>query len=286
LYAVNCLDVKPVVAFSPRDGGVRAPDASGPILIVRACAIGDLVLNLPALRALAERAPHARFTLVGYPENLKLARLFIPVEAIHSIEAPPWSSLFAHPLDSGALGSFDAAYVWMKDPTFADNLRKSGAKRVIHASAFPESGPAADHLLRTIELPAPELPDMWIPSDRVIIHPGSGSPTKCWPHFSELIETVPDAAVLRGPCEAGFKTPAPRLEGLALPQVAHELRRCRLFVGNDSGITHLAAYMGCPTVALFGPTDPRIWGPVGRRVDILWKSPLAGISLAEVRKFL
>jgi heptosyltransferase-3 len=64
------------------------------------------------------------------------------------------------------------------------------------------------------------------------------------------------------------------------------LRRCRFFVGNDSGITHLAGYLGIPTLALFGPTDFRIWGPVGRRVEILWKPELADISLEEVRKFL
>jgi ADP-heptose:LPS heptosyltransferase len=64
------------------------------------------------------------------------------------------------------------------------------------------------------------------------------------------------------------------------------LRQCRCFVGNDSGITHLAAYLGCPTIALFGPTDPRMWGPLGRRVKILWKTHLADISVHEVEKLL
>ena len=274
MYAVGRLGVKPVVRFRR-------------VLIVRACAIGDFVLNLPALRALAWQEPQARFTLVGYPETLALAGRFIPVEAIHSIEAPPWSSLFAGPLDSSAFSGFDTAYVWMKDPAFAENLRHSGVRRVLHATPFPEKGHAAGHLLSTVGLPAPDLPDFWTPaSNRVIIHPGSGSPAKCWPNFSELIESLPNAAVLLGPCETGFKTTAERLEALSLAQVAEELRLARFFVGNDSGITHLAAYLGCPTVALFGPTDPRIWGPVGRRVEILWKSPLASISVAEVRRLL
>ena len=41
-------------------------------------------------------------------------------------------------------------------------------------------------------------------------------------------------------------------------------------VGNDSGISHLAAALGVPVVALFGPTDPAIWGPRGETVRIIW----------------
>jgi heptosyltransferase-3 len=257
-------------------------DLYGRVLIVRACAIGDFVLNLPALRALALRYPRARFTLVGYPEVLSLAKGFIPIEAIQSIESPPWSKLFSGPVSRL---SFDKAWVWMTDSTLASHLRASGVHEVIHASAFPKSVHAADHLLQTARLPAPELPDLWLSrSNRVIIHPGSGSPTKCWPWFEELTDQIPDSIILIGPCESQFQTKRPRLEGLTLRCVAEELRTCRAFIGNDSGITHLAAYLGCPTIALFGPTDPRIWGPIGRRVTILRGIPLSSISVDEIRK--
>ena len=260
------------------------------ILIVRACAIGDYVLNLPALRALAQRSPEARFTLVGYPEYLEVAKPFIPVEAIHSIEAAPWSSLFAGPLNSFSALRFDAAFVWMKDPAFAENLRLSGVPYVMQAAAFHPGAVtmhAADHLLRTIGCNAPTLPDLWEAAPgKIIVHPGSGSPKKCWPFFNELLETISNAVVLMGPCEKAFRTRAPRLDELSLLQVVDELRNCTRFIGNDSGITHLAAYLGCPTIALFGPTDPRVWGPVGRRVDVLWKSRLEDISVADVRKLL
>jgi heptosyltransferase-3 len=49
---------------------------------------------------------------------------------------------------------------------------------------------------------------------------------------------------------------------LSWPKLAALLARARLFVGPDTSVTHLAAATGCPTVALFGPTDPRLWGPV------------------------
>jgi heptosyltransferase-3 len=254
------------------------------VLIVRTCAIGDFVMNLPVLRALALKDPYARFTLVGYPETLSLAKGFIPIEAIHSVDSPPWSRLFTRPVPN--LG-FDTAWVWMKDSTVADHLRESGVGEVFHREAFPENVHAAEHLLATAGLPPPDLPDLWLGgSTRVIIHPGSGSPAKCWPWFSELADQVADSVIMTGPCETEFPTNRPRLRGLSLLAVAEQLRSCRAFVGNDSGITHLAAYWGCPTIALFGPTDPRIWGPIGRRVTILSKNPLADISVDEIRNIL
>lgn len=277
------LNVKPVLRF--RKGSIQATvGLYRRVLVIRACAIGDFVLNLPVLRALALEDPHARFTLVGYPDVLSLAKGFIPVEAIHSIESPPWSGLFAGPVPRLA---FDRAWVWMNDSAVADHLRESGVAEVIHAKAFPESIHAADHLLATAGLPSPDLPDLWLrESHRVIIHPGSGSPAKCWPGYKELLNQIPDSVVLTGPCETQFQTNRPRLEGLALESVAEEIRSCRAFIGNDSGITHLAAYWGCPTIALFGPTDPRIWGPVGLRTTILRKTPLSDISVDEIRNLL
>ena len=47
------------------------------------------------------------------------------------------------------------------------------------------------------------------------------------------------------------------------------LARARVYIGNDSGISHLAAAVGTPVVALFGPTDPAVWAPRGLRVRIL-----------------
>jgi ADP-heptose:LPS heptosyltransferase len=71
-------------------------------------------------------------------------------------------------------------------------------------------------------------------------------------------------------------------QNLSLLELLGEISRARLFIGNDSGLTHLAAYIGCPTIALFGPTDPRIWGPIGRRVRVIWKAKLEDIAVDEV----
>jgi len=128
------------------------------ILVIRACAIGDFILNIPALRALAAQNPNSKFTLVGNPDTLSLAKPFIPIEAIHSIESPPWSRLFVEPLPKL---DFDAAWIWMKDPTIARHLQASGVSDVFHHAAFPPPGiHAADHLLSTVGLPVPPLPDL------------------------------------------------------------------------------------------------------------------------------
>lgn len=56
-----------------------------------------------------------------------------------------------------------------------------------------------------------------------------------------------------------------------LLQYAALLKRCALFVGNDSGAMHIATAMGTPVVALFGPSDPREWGPCGGQADVIYK---------------
>ena len=260
-------------------------------------------MNLPALTTLNKLNPNAQFTLIGNVVSLELAREFVPVENVFSIESPPWSRLFYEALPDL---EFDSAIVWMKDPTVAENLRLSGITNVHRADAFPVWGHAADHLLRTLKLERPELPDLWTPENvDVIIHAGSGGSKKIWPYFTELIERVPNARLLlspspfgRGPGEGhsfdelrpspALRAASPKgrgirsLENLSLMEVSQYLRRSRAYIGNDTGITHLAAYLGCPTIALFGPTDPRVWGPLGRRARVLWKSKLEDITVDEV----
>lgn len=119
----------------------------------------------------------------------------------------------------------------------------------------------------------------------VAIHPGSGSRVKTWPieKFLELADrlvSTHDAQILfiAGPADVEIKhaflrTKGPKppviLDNLPLPQLGAILERCRVFVGNDSGITHMAAAIGVPVVAIFGPSDPARWAPRGREVDLI-----------------
>jgi len=132
------------------------------------------------------------------------------------------------------------------------------------------------------------------------LHPGSGGRAKCWPpeRFAALADGFIAAGwrvlVIEGPADglAVRQTlallPADATQavaGVTLPQLAGLLARATLCVGNDSGVTHLSAMLGAPTLALFGPTDPVIWRPLGPRVRVVWPgavAPMAALSAAEV----
>lgn len=117
------------------------------------------------------------------------------------------------------------------------------------------------------------------------IHPGSGSPHKNWP-LKRFLETAVEIRkrkhlqpiFLLGPVEeetnpisntAILTQDFPVISDLSLPLLAGVLSHCTGYLGNDSGISHLAAAVGITTIVIFGPTDPLLWGPKGQRVRIL-----------------
>jgi ADP-heptose:LPS heptosyltransferase len=58
-------------------------------------------------------------------------------------------------------------------------------------------------------------------------------------------------------------------KGLTLLQLASVIEGCRFFIGNDSGVSHLAAAAGLPTVTIFGPTDEKVWSPRGAKTFVV-----------------
>jgi ADP-heptose:LPS heptosyltransferase len=127
----------------------------------------------------------------------------------------------------------------------------------------------------------------------IALHPGSGAfaPARRWPaqRFAELADMLIDEGaqivMVGGGEEADLRRAVlnqMRHAGsvidvggrTALAELAAVLQRCALFIGNDSGLAHLAGSVGTPVVAIFGPTDPRAWGPYGGEP---WQ-PLAGCT--------
>jgi hypothetical protein len=120
-----------------------------------------------------------------------------------------------------------------------------------------------------------------------VVHPGSGGRRKVWPldRFRELVRVLqggrhPEILIALGPAESqearkAFDEKVSQslfvAGGLTLVQLASVMEGCRRFIGNDSGVTHLAAALGLPTLALFGPTDPEVWSPVGKRIVVVRK---------------
>lgn len=124
-----------------------------------------------------------------------------------------------------------------------------------------------------------------IDKEIIAIHPGSGSPKKCWPiaKFIELIKWIREdirakILLIIGPAEDRLikqllelaeKNDLLVARNFSLNHLAAILSQCCMYIGNDSGITHLAAAVGIPTLALFGPTDFRIWPPQNKKVKCL-----------------
>jgi ADP-heptose:LPS heptosyltransferase len=242
------------------------------VLVLRPGALGDTLLAVPALRAL--RTAYAPLTLAA---NGAAARLLADVGEVElglAFDDPSLAWLFR----PGGLPPEDIV-AWMAAPPRDVTL------------AAPSRPPAMDrhcarYLLETlaplgIALTWDESPLRVMPrqSDEVLVHPGSGSPRKNWAPelFARLIRVL-DAPVrlvvgeadsrAAAAIEACFGQPIPRLERPPLNELAARLAGCRAYVGNDSGVSHLAGLCGTRTVAVFGPSDPLVWRPMGPDVRI------------------
>ena len=141
-------------------------------------------------------------------------------------------------------------------------------------------------------------------SNLIVIFPGSGSPGKNWPadKFAALASKLSlslsnraSVAVILGPVEISMEpifreSGVPVLKDLDLPTVAAIARVASAFVGNDSGVSHLAAAAGASGVVIFGPTDPARWGPMPAGADghivILRRTPIDSIDPDEVASAL
>jgi ADP-heptose:LPS heptosyltransferase len=134
------------------------------------------------------------------------------------------------------------------------------------------------------------------PGRYALLHPGSGSGRKNWPapNWREVVRALGIAGelvVVAGPADdaalaaleaawadAGWARPRV-LPPLRLGTLAGVLAQAALYLGNDSGVSHLAAAGGAPSVAVFGPTDPAIWRPRGPHVRALGGSQAPASAL-------
>jgi ADP-heptose:LPS heptosyltransferase len=284
------------------------------VLILRGGALGDLILTLPLLREIRKTYPTATLELVGiFPQ----ARLAVPeyVDRAERLDAPELLPLFCDaPLPSSLRSKFeefDLAISFISDPdsVIGRNLTAAGVKRVITCSSRIRPGVHAvfqlAEVLATLGLtlrdPVPKLavePKPERPS-RLGLHLGSGSPKKnwsidCWIELTQRLESIFTDFLLVGGeadekaihefysrCNLGsLKT----LLNASLPDLCQALNGCKIFVGHDTGVTHLAAAVGTPTVALFGPTDAELWAPLGDHVRVVQgvDRSMESIGLTEV----
>lgn len=297
------------------DRGSTAPR----LLIIFPGALGDLICAAPAMRWLMARTPGVAAELMARAELARFAIGRLGVVHGHSLDRREVGHLFAateriSPAAHAFFGGFAEVHTFFAsaDPDFRAALTEVTEMRASFYPFRPEGpGHIARRYLDAVGAP-PATPvntalelypeDFDAAVDRlasvglaggeyVVIFPGSGGQEKNWPaaNFVALAERIAPPLrplVILGPAETTLEAAfaarrLPILANLELAEIAAITHKAVGFVGNDSGVAHLAAAVGAPGVAIFGPTDPARWRPQGP-VAIIRRVPLAMITVVEV----
>ncbi|HEX8910858.1 MAG TPA: glycosyltransferase family 9 protein [Humisphaera sp.] len=294
------------------------------VLIFHSGALGDFVLSWPLVMALGRVFAQSRIFVVTHRQKGLLAERALRVESLDA-DAGGWHGLFAEggaanlpPLVQRMLAGAHAVAGFVADAqsSWVRNVRALAAGAdVVPLAAHPPAGFSGHHTDFLVQQLAPQV--IWqqgvvqmlasvrqrglgitpVAGGPVVLHPGAGSPAKCWPveRYLELAGRLKAAGrpvrFVLGEVERD-RWPAADVARLS---AAGELRQpdtlvglmdalagASAFVGNDSGPGHLAGFLGLPTVSLFGPTDPARWQPVGPRVTVLRREPIEALTVEEV----
>lgn len=232
-------------------------------LLIRPGAIGDCIRHFPEMEAL-----RTEYTEVWIPRPLTPLVLFADRVRALADTGINLAGLPGMPLPE-SLAAFDHIHSWYG--TNQPGFRAAVAHLPFtFYPALPTAPPTA----------VPRIPIQGPAHGRIVLHPYSGSAKKNWPlaNFHAVAQHLENVTWTCGPDEALEN--AERFDNLA--DLARWLSGARLYIGNDSGITHLAAAVGAPTLALFGHTDPAIWCPAGPNVRWMrFDSPDAVANVAR-----
>ncbi len=287
------------------------------VLVIFPGALGDLICLMPALGAIRARHRAADVALIAKAELARFAVGRMSIDRAYSIDRREVSLLFNSAPESlmearRFFGLFDRIYSFLafSDSGYRHNLERAGGSVSFHrfrpdgdghvsagylhelseTGAHDAAYPALTVLDSDLDAAAAILRARSLTQNRfVLMLPGSGSPAKNWPAgaFANLAARLdmPSLVVL-GPAEAGLDQffaahSVPIAKELELSTLAGLARMAAIFVGNDSGVSHLAAAAGACGVVMFGPTDPARWRPLGD-VKVLTREPIDTIEVAEV----
>ncbi len=247
-------------------------------LIIRPGAIGDFIVSLPAMEYL--RVEYTEVWCAS--QNVSLARF---ADRARSIVSAGLDRLGVLPSDDviERLRGFDSIVSWYgaNRPEFRELVRSLDLPFEF-LTALPAGMHAVDFYMAQVgggPGAVPRIPCSSAVGEFAVIHPFAASPRKCWPlaRFQELARRMP----VQWCCGPEENLPsAVRIPDLY--ELGCWIASARVFVGNDSGITHLAAAVGTRTVALFGSTDPAVWAPRGSDVRVIAKGNIDDIDVGEV----
>jgi heptosyltransferase-3 len=288
-------------------------------LIIFPGALGDLLCLVPTISALARSFSENNLELMARDELAQFAVGRLGIARGHSIDRREVASLLTDSVDDDRLASrrffsvFDRIYCFFSfdDSRFRRALTEAAAPAIVSFHRFRPAG--AGHVAsayleevtgdsKVTEVAMNLLPEdldaahraihgIAEPKKFVAIFPGSGSPAKNWPSgkflaLADLIGANMRAIFILGPAEDALENVLiarghPIIKDRSVGEVAAIARIASAFVGNDSGVSHLASAAGAPGVVLFGPTDPARWRPLGR-VTVIRREPIDAIEPAEV----
>jgi len=272
------------------------------VLVIRGGAIGDFIVALPAIRLLRQNIPQAHIEVMGYSGIVELAVKAGLADATRPLGDRRMAMLYAKganldPALADYFCSFNLVVCYLFDPDgiLHENMEKLGVKTLIDFPQLitPGQGHASQQLAKPLEKLAmfleepewrsPTFPERTVKvAQRIAIHPGSGSTTKNWPaeNWLRLAENISashpqiEIIFITGEAEIERNTlprdiTFTRWQNLPLTDLVDHLQTCDLFLGHDSGISHLASACGVPSLLLFGPTDPSTWAPSQPNVRVL-----------------
>jgi heptosyltransferase-1 len=270
------------------------------ILVVRLGAMGDVIHALPAVASLKHSFPHSRVSWVIRPRWMALLEGNPFLDDVIQLDrtmpgiAKIWRRLRQEKFDlavdfqglvqSGLVAAaarpdriigFHSSQAWERlAALFYSTGVLTSAAHIVDRNLELVAAAGASSLLRTFPLPlgAPEgdLP----PGRFVLASPLAGWRSKQWPleGYTQLARQLDMPLVVNGPPEA--RETLARIRGAqvhvsGLPGLIDATRRAHAVIGVDSGPMHLAAALGKPGIAIFGPTDPARNGPYGGTLRVL-----------------
>ncbi|HEY7653229.1 MAG TPA: glycosyltransferase family 9 protein [Methylomirabilota bacterium] len=261
------------------------------VLIIHPGALGDVLQAVPALLGLRAAAPGAALVFAG---QSRLGRLLVELRVVdeaRAFDGLGLAALFTDAPVPGALAELARRFAriisWFgsRDATYRARLPALGPETIVAPPVPADDIPVWRHLVSTLDRWSIAPPEPMAPlrvagraltRPTLVVHPGSGGAWKRWPvaRYAEVIHAIRgrrslDVIVHQGPADAEV---AERLLSLLaghataliepeLPQLATVLGTARAYLGGDSGVSHLAATVGAPSVILFPPATRRRWEP-------------------------
>ena len=257
-------------------------------LAIRPGGIGDSILGFPAIHHLALDAELEVWARAEVLPLLPFQSCTIESSGIGLLGVTKPSP---HLLDR--LSRFDEIVSWYGSAReefrqTLDNIHP----RVIYLAALPagNSQHASDFFASQVGAPTPSIPQIELrPTQHeqpglVVIHPFSGSAQKDWSldRYESLAQSLRLAGMEVCFCAASHQNlPGARVIS-DLAELGSFIKGASLYIGNDSGITHLAAACGANVLALFGASDAQVWAPRGARVRVIDSGDLHTLSNERV----